>query len=123
MLLLWAMCAAAQARVCSIVDYGAVGDGRTINTIAITAAVESCGMAGGGTVLVPSQHGNGSSVFMTGSFVLSYDDLELRVEAGATLRGTTDERHYPLMEPLPSYGIGRDIPTSKRYRSLVRAGL
>ena len=36
MLLLWAMCAAAQARVCSIVDYGAVGDGRTINTIAIT---------------------------------------------------------------------------------------
>ena len=117
--LLCALCSVgSHARVCSIVDFGAVGDGYTMNTKAITAAVQAC--AGGGTILVPAVRGHGA-VFLTGSFVLTSDNLELRVEANAILRGSSEEQHYPLIGPLPSYGTGRDVPTDKRFRSLIFA--
>ena len=45
--------------------------------------------------------------------------MELRVEQGATILGSQDEGDYPLVKPYPSYGIGRDVPTNKRYRPLV----
>lgn len=37
-----------------ITDFGAVGDGTTLNTAAIQAAVEACAAGGGGTVRVPA---------------------------------------------------------------------
>ena len=112
----------AQA-VCSIVTYGAVGDGVTLNTAAIRAAVAAC--AGGGRVLVPfsspASSSNTSSSFLTGSFELAFDNLELHVEAGASLLGSTREVDYPLIPALPSYGTGRDVDSSLRFRPLVFA--
>ena len=37
----------------SILDYGAVPDGYTLNTVAIAQAIEACSYAGGGRVIVP----------------------------------------------------------------------
>lgn len=36
----------------NIVDYGAVGDGTTMNTVAIESAINSCTESGGGTVVI-----------------------------------------------------------------------
>ena len=39
-----------------ITNFGAVADGKTVNTLAIQAAVDACSAAGGGMVLVPPGH-------------------------------------------------------------------
>ena len=41
----------APARLCNVLDYGAKGDGRALDTPAIVAAVSAC--SPGGTVLLP----------------------------------------------------------------------
>src|ERR1051326_3612890 len=38
----------------SIVKFGAVADGLTLNTSAITKAIDQCSRNGGGTVLIPT---------------------------------------------------------------------
>ena len=39
-------------QVCDVTKYGAVGDGKTVNTKAIQAAIDACSASGGGTVCV-----------------------------------------------------------------------
>ena len=72
----------------SIADHGAVADGKTINTRAIQAAVDACAGSGGGTVLVPP------GLWVTGSVALK-SQVSLRLEAGATLRGSSSLDDYP----------------------------
>ena len=38
----------------NIVDFGAVADGKTLNTNAIQAAIDACSTSGGGRVVVPA---------------------------------------------------------------------
>ncbi|MBQ3427077.1 MAG: glycoside hydrolase family 28 protein [Clostridia bacterium] len=71
----------------NISDYGAVGDGRTVNTRAIQAAIDAC--AEDGTVLIPS------GVFVSGAIYLK-SDMTLRVEDGGTLLGSEDPADYPI---------------------------
>ena len=104
-----------ESIVCNIVDYGAVGDGVTLNTAAFTAAVKACCCTANETsptVYVPS------GVFLTGSFELG-SNMILNVSSDGKILGSVNESDYPLVEPLPSYGIGRDVPTDLRYRSLI----
>src|SRR4051794_31081110 len=65
----------------TITDYGAAGDGKTMNTEAIAKAIAACKDAGGGAVEIPP--GN----FLTGPFKL-VSKMELRLQEGATLRFT-----------------------------------
>ena len=69
-----------------ITDYGAVGDGRTLNTAAIQRALDDCGKTGG-TVLVPP------GTWLTGSLFL-HSNTELHLEKGAVLLGSPNLADY-----------------------------
>ena len=68
----------------SILDYGAVPDGRANCAPAIQAAVDAAAGAGGGTVFVPSGR------YYSGSVLLK-SHVELRLETGAVLISSLDE--------------------------------
>lgn len=76
-------------RTFNIVDYGAVGDGKTVNTEAITKAIQACSAAGGGKLVVPK------GTFLTGPIVLA-SNLNLHLEKGAVLLATDDIDTYPM---------------------------
>ncbi|MBN2594319.1 MAG: right-handed parallel beta-helix repeat-containing protein [Sedimentisphaerales bacterium] len=68
-------------------DFGAVGDGKTLDTPAINKAIEACAAAGGGQVLVPPGR------YLSGTVHLK-SRVTLFLEAGATLVGTPDLNQY-----------------------------
>ena len=73
----------------NIRDFGAVADGKTVNTKAIQAAVDRAGETGE-TVLVPG------GVFITGTIHLNGASLHL--EPGAVLKGSTNIDDYPAQD-------------------------
>src|ERR1700691_3522486 len=73
-----------------ITRFGAVGDGSTLGTASIAAAVAACSKSGGGHVVVPE------GTYLTGAITL-LSDVDLHLEAGATLRFSTDPADYPLV--------------------------
>jgi len=77
--------------VYDIVDYGAVGDGETVNTDAIQKAVDACAAGGGGRVLVPA------GVFVSGPVFLR-SNVEFHLSSGAVLRGSRNFDDYPLLD-------------------------
>src|SRR5438552_13996832 len=74
----------------SVLDFGAVGDGRTLCTAGIQAAINACATAGGGKVFVPP------GKYLTGPIFLK-SNLEFEVFAGATLLGSTNFADYPTI--------------------------
>ena len=94
----------------SIVDYGAVGDGKTINTASVQSAIDACTRAGGGTVVVPPGR------FLTGTITLK-NNVELHLMRGATLLGSPNHDDYPSL-PHSEYRALRD---SEGFNALVYA--
>lgn len=84
---LWASNVRAAERV-SIRKFGAKGDGATIETGAIQAAIDHLATRGGGTLVVPR------GVFVSGALFLK-PRVNLHLDAGAVIRCTTDMRHFP----------------------------
>ena len=81
-------------KVFNIKEYGAIGDGKTMNTAAIDKAITACANAGGGTVLIP----NGN--FITGTIVLK-SNITLYLEQDAHVIGTTDISEYKSFKLRP----------------------
>ncbi len=77
------------AKTFRVTDYGAVGDGKTLNTAALQHTIDTCGQAGGGTVLIPAGR------FLTGPFTLT-SSMNLHLEKGATLLLTSRVEDYAL---------------------------
>jgi polygalacturonase len=75
----------------SILKFGAVADGNTLNTKAINNAIEACNKKGGGVVLVPA------GLWLTGPLVLK-SNVNLHVANGATVLFTKDKNQYPLVK-------------------------
>jgi polygalacturonase len=75
----------------SIKKYGAVADGNTLNTKSINATIDALSKKGGGVVLIPS------GLWLTGPVVLK-NNINLHLDAGATLLFTADKNEYPLIE-------------------------
>jgi polygalacturonase len=82
-----------EAQEYRIVDAGAVGDGKTLNTTAVQSTIDRCASAGGGTVVVPP------GVFVTGTLRLR-THVTLHLENGAVLKGSDRLEDYRLGETL-----------------------
>jgi len=80
--------AGAEDRAFDITAHGAVGDGTTMNTAAIQAAIEAAAGAGGGTVVIPE------GVFRSGAIFLRAG-VALRLDRGAVLLGSNRIEDYP----------------------------
>ena len=68
-------------------DFGAKGDGQTLDTAAIQKVLDACGQSDGGTVILAS--GN----YLSGSLKFS-SKTTLRIEKGATLLASTNQDDY-----------------------------
>jgi hypothetical protein len=79
-----------RAKIFSANDFGARPDGATASTRAIQRAIDECSKQGGG--IVRFEKGE----YLTGAIFLK-DNVNLRVDAGVTLRGSQDEKDYPRL--------------------------
>ncbi|KAL6610690.1 hypothetical protein ACP70R_040659 [Stipagrostis hirtigluma subsp. patula] len=102
----------------SVASFGGAGDGRTLSTAAFERAVARIarrrGARGGTLLYVPP------GVWLTGPFSLT-SHMTLFLARGAVIRATqvpADTSTWPLIDPLPSYGRGRELP-GRRYMSLI----
>lgn len=98
----------------SVTDFGAVGDGATLNTKAFQNALfhlDSFAKKGGAQLFVPAGR------WLTGSFSL-ISHLTLSLDKDAVILGSSDSSDWPVIDALPSYGRGRELP-GKRHRSLI----
>jgi hypothetical protein len=85
------------ARVYNIRKYGAKGDGTTLDTVAIQAAIDACNHDGGGTVLVPA------GIFQIGAVELK-SNVTLHLAAGGKLLGSADGKQYHAVDAIPLRG-------------------
>lgn len=74
----------------SIVNYGAIADGMTLNSAAINKTIEACASQGGGTVLIPQ----GS--YVTGPIIMK-SNINLHLAKGALVIFSSDFNQYPLV--------------------------
>ena len=72
-------------------DLGAVGDGKTKDTLALQQALDRCHVLGGGEVVVAAGE------YLTGTLALR-SNTTLRLEEGAALHGAPDLEDYPLTQ-------------------------
>ena len=75
----------------SVRDYGAKGDGVTLDTGAIQAAIDACTAVGGGTVYLPPGE------YLSGTITLK-DNVTLHVGPNARLLGSKSLADYPCLE-------------------------
>ncbi|MFC3197856.1 glycoside hydrolase family 28 protein [Parapedobacter deserti] len=73
-----------------VTDYGAVGDGQTLNTEAFKAAIQACHESGGGRVVVPL------GTFVTGAIYLK-SNVNLHLADSATVLFSRDTTQYPMV--------------------------
>ena len=71
----------------NVTNYGAIGDGKTMNTSAIQKTIDTAS-AGGGTVLIPA------GKFLTGPFTLA-SSINLHLVKNATILISDDLANYP----------------------------
>jgi polygalacturonase len=76
----------------NIEDYGAVGDGKTINTTFIQKAIDEVSEQGGGVVVFPAGD------FVSGTIIVK-DNITLHLSEGACLKGSRNGDDYPQTVP------------------------
>ena len=77
----------------NVLNFGAVADGKTLNTQSIQSAIDKAGSDGGGQVIVPEGR------FLTGALVLK-SGVDLHLNAKAVLLGSTNPYDYPFIKEI-----------------------
>ena len=75
-------------RIFPVTDFGAVPDGKTVNTQSIQSAIDACAIEGGGIVLFSGGD------FVTGTMVLR-SNVVLEVKKGTRILGSLNIKDYP----------------------------
>lgn len=89
-----AQVAGSASRSYSIRDYGAKGDGKTLDTAPVQAAIDACAADRGGTVLVPAGD------FLIGTVELK-SNVTLHLSASGRLLGSSTIEHYSAGKGVP----------------------
>jgi polygalacturonase len=90
--------ALAAPAVCNVHAYGAKGDAATKDTHAIQAAIDACEHQGGGTVLLSA------GTYLSAPIVLK-SNINLHLDKGATLLGSSDHADYPAITEFRDPGL------------------
>jgi len=72
-----------------VMEFGALSDGKALNTAAIQRAVDACAAAGGGQVLVPA------GIFLSGALQLR-SHVDFHLHPGATLNRGAPRKQIPI---------------------------
>jgi hypothetical protein len=81
----------------NIRDFGAKGDGKTLDTPAVQAAIDACHREGGGTVVVPD------GTFLIGTIEMK-SNVTLHIAAQGKLFGSADGKQYHAAQAIPLQG-------------------
>jgi hypothetical protein len=100
-----------QAATFNVRDYGAAGDGKTLDTPAINKAIEAAAAAGGGTVVFPA------GTYVSGSIRLK-SRITLLLDSGAVVEASADGTAYDAPEPNASDKY-QDFGHSHWHNSLI----
>jgi len=80
-----------KTNIFSVNSYGAVSDGKTLNSKAIQRAIDACAKAGGGIVTFKS------GTYLTGSVFIK-SGVHLKIDKGVEIRGSQDIADYPEID-------------------------
>jgi polygalacturonase len=79
-----------HASAFNVREHGVLGDGQTLDSSALQAAIDTCASRGGGTVyLSPGK-------YLTGSLFLR-DNITLHLDSGAVILGSENPADYPVI--------------------------
>jgi polygalacturonase len=80
-----------KQEVLKVADFGAINDGKTLNTKAIQNAIDACAAKGGGIVAFEP------GIYLTGSIFLK-QGVHLRIDKDVEIRGSQDITDYPEID-------------------------
>lgn len=101
LLLLFASSLYTQAADVNVKDYGATGDGTTLDSKAIQQAIDACTQKGGGKVIFPA------GKYLSGTIVIK-NNVTLLLQKDALILGSTNIEHYDNIDPFTD-GLGIDV--------------
>jgi len=99
----------ATAATFNVRDFGAVGDGKTLETAALNKAISACAAAGGGQVLFPA------GKYLSGTLLLK-SNVTLMLDAAAEIIGTADLDQYQHFTPPGASPLARYL---RWHRALI----
>lgn len=94
-------------------DFGAINDGKTLNTKAIQDAINAASSAGGGKVVIPS-----GGQYLSGSLLLK-PNVDLHLEIGATLLASSEYKDYLPEHTIPAITGGSVVETIFPQRAFI----
>ena len=91
----------ATERSFDVTQFGVIGDGTTLNTLALQKAIDTCSAEGGGKLVIPA------GKFVTGTIQLK-DNVTLHLDDHAEILGSTNAADYRNVDPFID-GTGAEL--------------